>query len=179
MLLGILADTHDQLARTHAAVELLRKEGATALIHCGDLFSPPIVAALSVLPSWFVLGNHDSDSVPHLEAAADEFGVHFLGSGGIVELDDKRLGVAHGHLTADIERVLSEKPDYLLWGHSHVPSDEIIGSIRRINPGALHRADEFTVALLDLSNGQARFLSLPRYPWFAEQRAPVDPPVDR
>lgn len=165
MVLGIIADTHDELARTKTAVAMLRREGATALIHCGDLFSPPIVAAISELPSWFVFGNHDSDSVPHLEAAARKFGVHCLDASGIVELEGKRIGVAHGHLTVDVERILAEQPDYLLRGHSHSPTDEMLGAVRQINPGALHRADRLTVALLDLSSGDVRFLELPRYPW--------------
>ena len=66
MLLGILSDTHDQVATTRKAVELLRAEGAVALIHCGDLAGPEIVAICSVLPLWFVFGNWDADKVPAL-----------------------------------------------------------------------------------------------------------------
>jgi putative phosphoesterase len=161
MRLGILADTHDELVRTEVAVALLRSEGAEALIHCGDLFSPPIVALLAAVPSWFVLGNHDSDMVPHLEAAAREFGVICLGWGGVVELAGKRVGVAHGHMTVDVRRVLATRPDYLLTGHSHIASDTVSGAVRRINPGALHRADKFTVALLDVEVGEVRFLPVP------------------
>ena len=158
MRLGILADTHDERVRTEEAVALLRAEGAEALIHCGDLASPPIVAALAVLPSWFVFGNHDSDMVPHLERAAAEFGVACLGWGGVVELAGKRVGVAHGHVSVDVRRVLAAKPDYLLSGHFHAALGSTHGGVRRINPGALYQADEFTVALLDVELGQVRFL---------------------
>jgi putative phosphoesterase len=158
MRLGILADTHDQLDRARRAVEVLRAAGAEALIHCGDLASPAVVWALAVLPSWFVFGNHDSDMVPHLQRAAAESGVNCLGWGGVVELACKRVGVVHGHMSADIRRVLAERPDYVLSGHSHIASDEVIGSVRRINPGALFRADEFTVAVLDVESGELRFL---------------------
>jgi putative phosphoesterase len=158
MLLGILADTHDELARTRLAIQVLRDAGAEALVHCGDLASPPIVAALAVLPCWFVFGNHDADSVPALQRAGAEFGPICLGWGGVVELAGKRVGVAHGHMTSDVRRVLAERPDYLLSGHSHFPSDQLVGAVRRINPGALHRADEFTVAVLDLATGELRVL---------------------
>lgn len=140
------------------AVALLRAEGAEALIHCGDLASPLIVAVLAALPSWFVFGNHDADMVPHLERAAAEFGVVCLGWGGVVELAGKRVGVAHGHMSVDVRRVLASRPDYLLLGHSHIASDRVVGEVRRINPGALHRADEFTVALLEVEVGEVRFL---------------------
>jgi putative phosphoesterase len=161
MRLGILSDTHDELERVQRAISLLRAAGAEALIHCGDLASPAVVSALASLPSWFVFGNHDSDMVPHLQRAAVEFGVGCLGWGGVVELAGKRVGVTHGHMSTDLKRVFALQPDYLLSGHSHIVSDAVIGSVRRINPGALHEATEFTVALLDVESGELRFLSVP------------------
>lgn len=160
--LGILSDTHDQLARTKRAVQLLRDAGAEAMIHCGDLTNPSIVAACSVLPFWFVFGNNDADSVPALRRAAEEFGAKCLDWGGIVTLAGKRVGVAHGDMSTDVRRVLADKPDYLLTGHSHHASDEITGSVRRINPGALHRASEFTVALLELESGKLEQIQVSR-----------------
>jgi putative phosphoesterase len=151
MRLGILADTHDEVARTKLAVQILRDTGAEALIHSGDLASPPIVEAISVLPSWFVFGNHDADMVSWLQRAAKEFGPTCLGWGGVIELGGRRIGVAHGNITTDIRHVLADGPEILLTGHAHYPTDQMIGSVRRINPGALHRADDFTVALLELS----------------------------
>lgn len=161
MHLGILADTHDELARTRHAVKLLRDAGAEALIYCGDLASAPIIEACAELPFWFALGNHDADSVPELRVCAARLNAICVGWGGVVELADKRIGVAHGHLTNDVRRVLAQRPDLLLTGHAHSPSDAIISGVRRINPGALHRADEFTVALLDLNSGELRLLRVP------------------
>lgn len=158
MRLGILSDTHDELARTRAAVRILLDAGAEALVHCGDLCRPPVVEALAGLPAWFVFGNHDADEVPALAKAAADAGVVCLGWGGVVELAGRRLGVAHGHLTADVRRVLSSGPEVLLCGHSHVAADAIVGGVRRINPGALHRADEYTAAVLDLTTGEAAFV---------------------
>jgi uncharacterized protein len=162
MRLGILADTHNQLARTRVAVELLRAAGAEALVHCGDLASPPILSACAALPCYFAFGNHDADSVPALRRAAAECGTVCLGWGGVVELGGKRVGVAHGHMTVDVRRVLAEGPDFLLSGHAHYPSDTMVGSVRRINPGALHRTDEYTVAVLDMTTGELQLLIVPR-----------------
>lgn len=161
MRLGILSDTHDEVERTRLAVRLLRDVGAEALVHCGDLASPPVLAELAGLPCWFVFGNHDADSVPTLRAAAAELGPVCLGWGGVVELGGRRIGVSHGHMTSDIRRVLADRPDYLLTGHSHIPGDTVVGSVRRINPGALHRADEFTAAVLELTTGELRLLPVP------------------
>jgi putative phosphoesterase len=160
MRLGIISDTHDELARTQMAIELLRGEGAEALIHCGDLASPPIVAACAVLPFWFVFGNHDADSVPALEQAAVESGAVCLGWSGLVELDGRLIAVAHGHMSYDIRRALAFRPHYLLSGHSHIASDHRDGLVRRVNPGSLHEAEKFTVALLDLQDDDVRFLTI-------------------
>lgn len=161
MRLGILSDTHDELHRTRLAVQILAEAGAGALVHCGDVTTPPVLAACAVLPCWFVFGNHDADAVPHLRRGGVEAGVVCLEWGGVVEFAGRRVGVTHGHLTSDVRHVLAGRPDYLLTGHTHAPSDRTDGTVRRINPGALHRADAFTVALLDLVSGELRTLSVP------------------
>lgn len=161
MRLGILSDTHDQLARVRLAVRLLRAEGAVALIHCGDVTGPEVVAALAELPCYYCFGNHDADSVPYLQRAIAEVKAVCLGWGGTIELAGKRVGVVHGHMGIDVRRVLAERPDYLLSGHSHLASDRREGPIRRINPGALHEANAYTVALLDLETDGLWFLGVP------------------
>lgn len=160
MRIGILSDTHDEIERTQLAIDVLRSRGVDGLIHCGDLASPAIVEMLGCLPSWFVFGNHDSDSVPDLQRAAVDFGVNCLGWHGSIELAGAKIGVVHGHLTRDVRTVLGSHPDYLLSGHAHFPSDATIDSIRRINPGALHRAESYTVVWLDLASGSLQLLKI-------------------
>jgi putative phosphoesterase len=162
MRVGILSDTHDQLYRTERAVKLLEVAGAEALIHCGDFTTPDIVAACSVLPFYFVFGNNDADSASILQLAAINSGATCLKWSGVVELSGKRIGVAHGHLTSDLKSILGSPLDYLLTGHSHETHDQREGTMRRINPGALYRASVYTVALLDLSNDELKFITVPR-----------------
>ena len=61
MQIGILSDTHDQVERTVDAVAMLVAEGAEALLHCGDVMGPEVVAECGRLPSFFVFGNNDLD----------------------------------------------------------------------------------------------------------------------
>ncbi len=161
MKIGILADTHGAVTRAQRAVELLIAEGAEVLIHCGDLNTPEIVAACSGRPLYFVFGNHDCDVVPDLLRAADEHHATCLRWGGEVMLGEKRIAIVHGHLTMDLKPLLDAEPDYLFSGHSHMPADWQHGRTRRINPGALFRADKFTVALLDLITNDVSFLTVP------------------
>jgi putative phosphoesterase len=158
MRIGILSDTHNRLDRTIAAVALLCAEGAEALIHCGDFTGPEVVTACGALPAYFVFGNNDADNVPALRQAMVDVGGTCLEWGGEVALAGKRIGIVHGHMHTDVRRLLATRPDYLFSGHSHIASDRRDGPTRRINPGALYRAGELTVALLDLDTDLLRFL---------------------
>ena len=160
MLIGILADTHNEIRRTEHAVEILHNKGAELLVHCGDITGHEIVQICSALPLYFAFGNHDSDSVRVLEKAASDNGSTCLAWGGEFVAMDKRIAVVHGHLTTDLQPLLVQQPDYLLSGHSHRMHDFRVGVTRRINPGALHRADVFSVATLDLESDTLEFLTI-------------------
>lgn len=160
MKLGILSDTHDEFQRTEQAVELLKEHGAEGFIHCGDLTSPKILELMSILPSYFVFGNHDCDRVPELEESAKQLSVHCLGWGDVVKLHDKWIGVVHGHLRTDLRRVLAFEPDYLLFGHFHFAMDQTEDGTRKINPGAIHQTEDSSVALLDLESDEVQFLTV-------------------
>ena len=162
MLLGILSDTHDRFARTALAIDMLRSAGADALIHCGDFTSAEILELLAGGPSWFVFGNNDEGYEKGLERAAADVGATSLGLGGTIQLAGRTIAVTHGHLPTEDKRLSALQPDYFLFGHSHLKLDEHRGPTRYINPGAIHRAGEFTVALLNLTTEELKFLEVPR-----------------
>src|SRR5260370_36150183 len=113
MRLGILSDTHDQIARLCLAVRLLRDEGADVLAHCGDLTGPHVVAVCAELPCYFTFGNHDADNVPVLERAVVEVKGVCLGWGGEVTLAGKRAAIRHGHMRTGTQRLTGWQPEYL------------------------------------------------------------------
>jgi hypothetical protein len=157
MLIGIISDTHDRLLRTQQAVAMLRDEGVEQLIHCGDLTGREVVEICSVLPCTFVFGNNDYD-LPELRVAIEDTNGQCLEWGGVLTLAGRRIAVTHSHILKEYRRLIAERPDYLLFGHTHDASDEQRDGIRFINPGALHRAREHTVATLDLEKDAVRFL---------------------
>jgi hypothetical protein len=83
MRLGILADTHDELALVRTAVGMLIAAGAQSLVHCGDFIGPDILRLCGVLPCYFAFGNNDADMVPALREAAAEIGAVCLNWGGV------------------------------------------------------------------------------------------------
>ena len=158
MIVGILSDTHDRAGATAAAVELLRKGGAEFFIHCGDVGSEHILDDLAGLRAAFVWGNNDWDRLS-LQRYAQDLGLICYGSFGELELGGKKFAVMHGDDVRLRQRVLDEqRHDYLLQGHTHVRSDQRVGRVRCINPGALHRARQKSVALLDTDTDALTFL---------------------
>lgn len=160
MRIGILSDTHDRVHAAAAALAILQQQRADFYIHCGDVGSEAILDCLAGLPAAFVWGNNDWDRRP-LERYAANLGLQCMGDFGELELGGKTFAILHGDDTRAMRRILTEqRHNYLLHGHTHVARDEQAGLVRIINPGALHRAREKSVALLDVASGQLTFLPL-------------------
>jgi uncharacterized protein len=160
MRIGIISDTHDQIARTAAAVQLLVDSGASALIHCGDITIPDVIHELAPLPSYLVFGNCDF-ALADLRAAIRAIGATCLEKGGLIELEGQRLAVTHGDSDHELALLARRRPDYLFSGHTHKAIDVVRGETRFINPGALHRASRWTVGLLNLATRQFEHLTVP------------------
>ena len=160
MKIGILSDTHDRRERAARAVKVLIDAGAEALVHCGDLTEPEMVYECAERPATFVFGNNDEDEDGILAAVAAIGGV-CLGRGGEITLGGKRIAVAHGDRPKEVRRLTALRPDYLLFGHSHVPADDRDGPTRWINPGALHRAERMDRRVAGSQHGRPEVLEDP------------------
>lgn len=158
-LLGVLSDTHDHADAAAAGIATLRAAGAQFLIHCGDVGGESILDLLAGTRCAFVWGNNDYDRAS-LDRYANEIGLQPGGDFVELEFGGKRIAVTHGDSPKLMRKAMAEDAgyDYLLLGHSHIPSDQRSGRLRIVNPGALHRAAKKTVALIDLSRDVVRHL---------------------
>jgi putative phosphoesterase len=186
MLIGVIADTHGNLAGWQRAWELGLRD-ADLIIHCGDLlyhgpkFAPVEAYAPKALaeaingcgkPVVVAKGNGDSEvdqlvlEVPIQQPYA------------LVVVEDQRLLVTHGHLLTPEElAAVAEKWDlaFLLTGHTHIPTCRRLGPAVHLNPGTVTyplspdpqlRRPTFALIrdgrpeVIDLSTGQ-RLLSAP------------------
>lgn len=148
MRIGIMSDSHGDAAATRMAVALLCRQGATKLIHCGDLCGHQVLDELAGHDCAFVWGNCDQlDGTirPYLRRV----GLAWPQAPLRLSIDGKSIAVAHGHEYEFQALLEDESLDYLCHGHTHVMKDERNGTCRVINPGALYRAAPHTVALLD------------------------------
>lgn len=152
MLLGIVSDTHDDMAAVRAAIEYFESEDVAAVIHCGDFVAPFAVAPFDTdsFDFYAVRGNNDGEW--GLAAAIDAFGT-FLGDADIIRFDDTSIAVYHG--TSDVlvdALVTAGTADFVVHGHTHAHGVEARAGAVRVNPGGLPLSfadDAFHVATID------------------------------
>lgn len=148
-LIGIVSDTHENVAAIRIAVTLLEEKAPELVIHCGDIISPPVLQFFKPLPMRFIFGNNDGEQ-DGLRKTCEKLGFGAIDEVLELEIAGKKIVAYHGTSPSKLERLRAERqPDYLFTGHTHTLRDERIGSTRVINPGALSFAPRYTCAVLD------------------------------
>lgn len=135
MVIGILADTHDQLGRIDEALEWFEKKGVEHLLHAGDFVAPFSVKRLAALkcPVTAVFGNNDGERAG-IRNAMGEWGT-VTQRLARVELEGKRILLLHEPDFAE-EAALSGLHDVVIHGHTHEAYVKELGSALVINPGS-------------------------------------------
>jgi uncharacterized protein len=117
--IGVIADTHDRWMPR--VVELFKD--VNEIWHLGDVCEEPILDELRAINSKLkvVLGNNDfnldSPATLDLERAGERF-----------------------HLVHILPRRMPHDSDWLLYGHTHRPADELHNGVHLFNPGSAGRA---------------------------------------
>ena len=121
ILIGVISDTHGLLRPE--AVEALR--GSEHLIHAGDVGEPEILEQLkTIAPVTVVRGNIDKG----------------IWARRLAETEALELGGTSIYVLHDLAQ-LDLKPEAagfaaVIFGHSHVPRQEIRGGVLYFNPGS-------------------------------------------
>ena len=153
MKLGLISDTHGFL--DPKLTRLFR--GVDHILHAGDIGSDYIIAQLeAIAPVTAVLGNNDdSPCFPLTEVVAlgeVKFLIHHIVSPRTLPQKLK-------------ERIAREKPDVVVFGHSHKQFCERIDGVLFVNPGYAGKLRfnlERSAALMQLNgkDTQVKFLRL-------------------
>lgn len=164
--IGLLSDSHGRASTTHRAVGVLMDHGAEILLHLGDVGTVEVIDALAELDeqgqpieAHLVFGNTDWDT-GSLAKYAEELGIRVDHPAGRLTLDSGTVYFCHGHQPEVFKTGLREGARYLCHGHTHRTLDSVEGTTRVINPGALFRAQTYTVALLDTETDTLEFLTV-------------------
>ncbi len=155
MVLGILSDTH--LREADERLERLLQgplAPAEVLVHAGDHTGPAVVDHLEFVdprPYYGVAGNMDG---PEVRARLPQHRVF--------ELAGCRIGLVHGWgapfgLSRRVLQVFPDRPDLVVFGHSHQPTELEYQGVRLVNPGSAcdrRWSSRCTVALVELRAGR-------------------------
>lgn len=122
--IGIIADTHGVLHPRVAEVFA----NVDHIVHAGDIGGEHVLRALRELaPVTSVLGNNDGD---------EGLGIVRKTIGGVTLLVTHILPRPH-KLRADVAASLRKSPtDLVVFGHSHLPHNEVVGGVRFFNPAS-------------------------------------------
>ena len=147
MRIGLISDTHGYL---DPRIEKIFA-GVDHILHGGDIGPDLIIAQLgAIAPVTAVLGNNDSSPCFPLTQAVTLGGRKFLVHHIVTPRE------LHSDLKARLDH---ERPDAVIFGHTHKPFNEVIGGIHFLNPGYAGKPrfnQARSVALLELNAKEIR-----------------------
>jgi putative phosphoesterase len=152
MKIGIISDTHDDISNTNKAIDIFKENNVEAVLHAGDIISPPIILEFKRLTDlgikfFGILGNNDGEE-QGLKSMFKQINGNFLGVEGKIDIDDLRIGIYHGQDLKKKQKMIdSGKFDVFIYGHTHSrdPQEErpnYQGKTLVLNPGSAHRAEK-------------------------------------
>jgi hypothetical protein len=162
MLLGVISDTHDNVAAVERATTVFEREGVEMLVHCGDFVAPPVLPFFEGFELHGVLGNNDGE-LDGLEAGFRDLGNGSRLHGRLAELgvDGVSVAVLHGESMERVDDLAaSGEYDLVCYGHHHERDHREVDGCTVLNPGAQFPtvpADHRTVATYDTVTGDVAF----------------------
>jgi uncharacterized protein len=189
--IGIISDTHDDIANVRRAIKIFNTENVEYVIHAGDYIFPGVVLEFKKLNAKLVgvFGNNDGERI-HLLKNFLEIGAELKGEIGEIELDELLFGIYHGTDKNIKERLVnSQNYDVFISGHTHkielsafsnttnnteqkanrINTNQKRGSTLVLNPGTAHKKvesesgafEEGGVIIFNTHNKQYKLVDLP------------------
>jgi len=165
MLVGVISDTHDNVAAVERAVDAFEERGVGTVLHCGDVIAPPVVPLFEGLTVHAVIGNNDGE-LDGLDRAFRALGADSGLRGRFFEgeFGGERFAVLHGESKEAVEDLAeSDGYDYVCYGHHHERDLRELDGTTVLNPGAHFPTvpeDDRTVAVVDTDAGSVEFVNV-------------------
>lgn len=156
MKIGIISDTHIPVNASELPGDLVKAlKGCDMILHAGDLIELSVIESLEkISKTEAVCGNMDSAKV-----------CSKLQNKKIISACDKKIGLMHGYGNPDNlvsilkEEFSAQKPDIIVFGHSHVPMNKYIDDILFFNPGSATDtvfAPYRSYGIIEIANGKVK-----------------------
>jgi putative phosphoesterase len=153
MRLGLVSDTHDDIAAARAAAAQFASEGIATVAHLGDVVAPFTLAPFEEFSLHHVRGNNEGEAALWRAVDGLDDGTHH-GDAAALDVGGRSVALYHGTSAVLVDALVdSGDYDYVCHGHTHERGVEERNGTVRVNPGGLPipgADDTFHVATVDL-----------------------------
>ncbi|MEA3485303.1 MAG: metallophosphoesterase [Candidatus Aerophobetes bacterium] len=162
MLIGVMADSHDNLPKVRQAVEFFNRKKVGLVLHAGDFIAPfVVIRELKDLacPLIGVFGNNDGEKKGLREVIGKIGEIH----PSPFTLKKKKRRILLLHDPKNLEGVQTTQYDLIVYGHTHQSEIKRDGRTLLINPGECGGwlTGLSTIGLVDLDKMKAEIITLP------------------
>lgn len=165
VIIGIIADTHDNLPMVEKAVRRLNEENVGLVLHAGDYVAPFVIPKFKELKSKLigVFGNNDGDHEFLKKRFSEYENLEMRGNFAEISLDNIKIVLLHGS-DKELFKALTESNSFDIVVHGHTHNAEVYrkGKTLIVNPGEVcgYLTGKSTIALLDAVKREAKIVEL-------------------
>ena len=165
MLIGLMADTHDNLPLVDRAVERFNEENVELVLHAGDYVAGFVIPRFVELKAKLigVFGNNDGDHELLRKRFSENKRLELRGNFAEVAADGLKIALLHGGDEEQLEALINHGNfDVVVHGHTHIAEVRRKGKTLVVNPGEVcgYLTGKPTLALLDTVKREARIVEL-------------------
>lgn len=165
MLIGVIADTHDNLPIIEKAIKKLNEENVTLVLHAGDYISPFVIPKFKALNAKLigVFGNNDGDHEFLKKRFSETENCEIRGRFAEINAEGFKIALLHGDETELLNALINcEYFDAVITGHVHSLGVRKKGKTLVVNPGEVcgYLSGKSTMALLDTEKREARLIEI-------------------
>jgi len=165
MLIGLIADTHDNLPLVDKAVKKLNEMNVGLVLHAGDYVAPFVIPKLKELKAKMigVFGNNDGDHELLKKRFNEYEDLEVHGNFAEIIVGGLKIALLHGDEEELLEALInSQSFDIVVHGHIHKAEVYQKGKTLIVNPGEAcgYLTGKSTIALLDTDRREAEIIEL-------------------
>jgi len=165
LLIGLIADTHDNLPLVDKAVKRLNEKNVELVLHAGDYVAPFVIPKFKELKAKLigVFGNNDGDRELLKKRFSEYEGLEMRGNFAEIFVGGLKIALLHGKEEELLKALInSESFDVVVHGHTHKAEVYKKGKTLVVNPGEAcgYLTGKSTIALLDTDKRKAEIIEL-------------------
>lgn len=160
MLIGLMADTHDNLPNVEKAVKRFNEEKVELVLHAGDYVAPFVIPKFKNLQARLigVFGNNDGDHELLKKRFSEHEGLELRGNFAYITVDGLKIALTHGSEEELLKAIITSGAlDVVIHGHTHKAEVHQKGKTLVINPGEVcgYLSGKSTIAMLNTAKREA------------------------